>query len=205
MTIFQNEGSCNVWRLDTSELKFISPFLRKIYQNFSIDYTQNKTLTDDDILNFYELDKKNNTSFIPHFTIVKETSDRTEFPMPHITMKVGRVKIHWGWGVEPGEGNYANFKLWISKNPDNVQIDFKSLNFYCEKIFRVLGCIIPSDGYTLLYQCAKLYIDTLQTLVFELNNIRLMKISMFHEIVYEKLPEKDSLLLEQWIDTYVFK
>ena len=73
MTIFQNEGSCNVWRLDTSELKFISPFLRKIYQNFSIDYTQNKTLTDDDILNFYELDKKNNTSEIAviYYTVIR--------------------------------------------------------------------------------------------------------------------------------------
>lgn len=205
MTIFQNDGSCNVWRLDASELKFISPYLKKIYQNFSLDYTKNKSLTDEDINEFYNLDKSMNTSFIPHFTIVKETYERDELPMPHITLKVGRVKIHWGWGVEPGKGKYANFKLWISKNPENIQIDVKSIDFYCEKIFRILGCIIPSDGYSLLYQCAKMYVNNLQTLVFEFNNIRLMKIGMLHEIVYDELPENDILLLEKWICRYVFK
>jgi hypothetical protein len=89
-----------VWRLEKYELCIVFDLLKDLYL-FCFDDMPLR-LTMEELLILETKDTLENTSFIPHFTIVKNDNN----PMPHITLKIKRVKIHWGWGVT--RENYAD-------------------------------------------------------------------------------------------------
>ena len=115
-----------------------------------------------ELLKLESIDNTQNTSFIPHFTIVKNNHN----PMPHITLKIKRVKMHWGWDIT--RQNYADCQLWISKNPDNLKLNTDKINFYCEKLFRLLGTMLPENVYNDIHKFTIENYLSIPKLVFEL-------------------------------------
>lgn len=182
-----------VWRLENHEIVNIFSILKELY----LTCFENKPqiLTIDEINKLKQLDEIQNTSFIPHFTIVKSEDN----PMPHITFKIQRVKIHWGWGMT--KDSTANCQLWITKNPDNCELNISKIDYYAEKIFRILGSMIPYDAYRQIYNYTINNREYLPKLVFELNNISFMR-NILGNMSLLEIEEKDIEYTKTWIKNY---
>ena len=182
-----------VWRLENHEIINVFSILKNLY--CTCFENNPKNLTIDEMHKLKEFDEKQNTSFIPHFTIVKSEDNL----MPHITFKIQRVKIHWGWGMTKEQA--ADCQLWISKNPDNFKLNLSKIDYYSEKIFRILGSILPKDAYEKIYYYTNINRSLFPKLVFELNNITFMR-EIIGNYTLPQINEIDTEFVSIWIEIY---
>ena len=71
----------------------------------------------------------------------------------------------------------------------------------CEKIFRILGSILPIDAYKKIYDYTNINKSLFPKLVFELNNITFMR-EIIGNYSLPQVNEIDTEFVSTWIEIY---